>query len=496
MTGSTTLWVSELDNRCRCRLPFLLKRHESLFPAMRSGISFWLAAFCGVMLSIDVTAADWKAGVAKADITPEKPMWMAGYASRDHRAVGTQTQLWGKVLVLEDLRGQRVAAITLDLIGIDEETSNSLRQRITKEHGLERARIAIFCSHTHSGPVFGNTLLSNYTLPEEEKSLATEYTTGVLDKIVTAVGAAIADLTPAELASSRGKMVFAVNRRTNKESEVPALRASGELLGPVDHEVPILQVSCEDQIKAIVFGYACHATTLDFFKWCGDYPGYATRELEQEYPGTMAMFWAGCGGDQNPLPRGTVERAEAYGERLATEVESALLAESNSITGELDVRFDEPEIPFANTPTVEQIEAQLKSTNIYEVGRAKQQQHEIATFGKVRGAYPYPVQTWKLGDGPVWVILGGEVVVDYSIRLKTELRMQYPGRTVWVAGYANDTMAYIPSTRVLKEGGYEGESSMLYYGRPSPWAAMIEEQIVTTVQTQVQSLLGTPAPAK
>ena len=67
---------------------------------------------------------------------------------------------------------------------------------------------------------------------------------------------------------------------------------------------------------------------------------------------------------------------------------------------------------------------------------------------------------------------------------------------MWVAGYANDTMAYIPSLRVLKEGGYEGESAMLYYGRPSPWADTIEEQIVTTVQAQVQSLLGAPAPVQ
>jgi hypothetical protein len=115
---------------------------------------------------------------------------------------------------------------------------------------------------------------------------------------------------------------------------------------------------------------------------------------------------------------------------------------------------------------------------------------EIAARGSVAPSYPYPIQTWKLGDGPVWVTLGGEVVVDYSIRLKTEIRMVHGGdRPVWVAGYANDVMAYIPSVRVLREGGYEGESSMLYYGRPSRWAESVEEKIVTTVHAQVESLL-------
>ena len=121
---------------------------------------------------------------------------------------------------------------------------------------------------------------------------------------------------------------------------------------------------------------------------------------------------------------------------------------------------------------------------------------EVETTGQLRPSYAYPVQTWKLGDGPLWVILGGEVVVDYAIRLKTEIRMQTGVKPVWVAGYANDVMAYIPSLRVLKEGGYEGEYAMLYYGRPGIWAQNVEEIIVGKVHEQVQSMLGSKAPAK
>ena len=159
-----------LNTRFRCRLFSFLPLHESPREAIPRLVAFWVVALSLWMSSHSAIAADWKAGVAKTDITPDQPMWMAGYASRNHRAVGTQTQLWSKVLILEDIRGQRVVAISLDLIGIDEATSNILRTRITQQHGFERARIAIFCSHTHCGPVFGNTLLSNYTLPDEEKS--------------------------------------------------------------------------------------------------------------------------------------------------------------------------------------------------------------------------------------------------------------------------------------------------------------------------------------
>jgi len=448
------------------------------------------------LFAVSADAAGWKAGVAKADITPDKPMWMSGYAGRDHRAEGTRTKLWGKVLVLEDGRGQRVAAITLDLVGIDQATSNLLRDRIVKEHGIERSRIALLCSHTHCGPVVGNNLISMYVLSPEDQQLVTEYATSLIDEVGTAVGQALADLAPAELSWSSGHTDFAVNRRTNKEAEVPALRAAGQLLGPNDHEVPVLKVKCGDQTKAIVFGYACHSTTLSFFEWCGDYPGYAMLDVEEKNPGTLAMFWAGCGADQNPLPRRTVELAQEYGSRLATAVQTAIDTSSNPISGDLDARYDEPELSFANILTKEQVEAQLTSSSIYEVGRAKMLKKEIEANGSIRPTYVYPVQTWKLGDGPVWVILGGEVVVDYSIRLKTEIRMQSGAKSVWVAAYANDVMAYIPSLRVLKEGGYEGEAAMLYYGQPGKWADTVEEIIVKQVHAQMQSLLGSTAPTK
>src|SRR5205085_458145 len=129
---------------------------------------------------------------------------------------------------------------------------------------------------------------------------------------------ALKALAPAKLSWGNGEATFAVNRRNNKEAEVPRLQQLGELTGPIDHQVPVLRVTdSEGKIKAIVFGYACHSTVLSFYKWSGDYPGFAQLDLEQRHPGVVAMFWAGCGGDQNPLPRRTVELAHKYGDMLA-----------------------------------------------------------------------------------------------------------------------------------------------------------------------------------
>src|SRR5262249_51357231 len=130
---------------------------------------------------------------------------------------------------------------------------------------------------------------------------------------------------PAELAWATGRCDFAVNRRANKEADVPALRERIALKGPEDHDVPVLKVAGSDgHARAVVFGYACHCTVLDIHKFSGDYAGNAQIALEEKYPGVQAMFIAGCGADQNPIPRRRVELAESYGRQLARGVQDVL----------------------------------------------------------------------------------------------------------------------------------------------------------------------------
>lgn len=107
---------------------------------------------------------------------------------------------------------------------------------------------------------------------------------------------------------------------------------------------------------------------------------------------------------------------------------------------------------------------------------------QIDSGKPLSSTYAYPISVWKLGGDVRIVFLGGEVVVDYAIRLKQELG----GERIWVAGYANDVMAYIPSRRVLREGGYEGGGSMVYYGLPTLWAPALEEAIVREVHRQAK----------
>ncbi|MGD9647555.1 MAG: neutral/alkaline non-lysosomal ceramidase N-terminal domain-containing protein [Pirellulales bacterium] len=428
----------------------------------------------------------WRAGAAKVNITPTESMWMSGYASRNQPSEGTLIDLWGKALVLEDTVGVRVAVVTLDLVGIDRDFSLAIRREIEKRTGLPAERVALCCSHTHTGPVVGENLRAMYFLDDEQAERARDYSRALPAKLAGAVAAAVDDLRPAGVAWAQGTADFAVNRRNNSEAEVPELRERGELRGPVDHSVPVLAVHRLDTgaLHAVLFGYACHATTLSSYEWSGDYPGFAQLKLEAAHPGATALFFAGCGADQNPLPRRTVDLARSYGERLAAAVEATLAGETKPVRGPLAVEYREIEIPFGQLPTRDELASQAESNDRYIASRARQLLGQIDAGRPLSPTYPYPVQTWRLDPDLLFVTLGGEVVVDYALRLKVELEP----KTAFIAGYTNDVMAYIPSRRVLAEGGYEGGGAMVYYGLPCPWAPEVEETIVRAVKAEADAI--------
>jgi hypothetical protein len=230
-----------------------------------------------------------------------------------------------------------------------------------------------------------------------------------------------------------------------------------------------------------LFGYACHNTTLTqtSYQYCADYAGFAQQYLEADHPGMTALFLTGCGGDQNPYPRGTLPLAQAHGRTLATAVEAALGAKLVPLTGNLRSAYAEINLDYAPPPTRAEFEALLKSKNKNDVSHSRRMLAQLDREGGLPKNYPYPVQVVRLGPALEIVALSGEAVVDYSLRLKRELSGD---ARVWMAAYSNDVMGYIPSERVLREGGYEGGDAMRVTLHPGPWASGLEEKIVTRVR--------------
>jgi neutral ceramidase len=431
----------------------------------------------------------WKAGVATVVTTPEQSMWMAGYAARNKPSEGQTHDLNAKALALEDAAGSRFVIVTVDLIGFPREFRDSVEKEVGARYGLRPEALLLNASHTHSGPeIRAWRATQAWDLPAEQIELGKKYADSLQVKIVDLVGRALKDLAPAQLSYTHGRSGVAMNRRLLTER---GYVISPNADGPVDHDVPVLTVASPDgkKMRAILFGYACHNTTLDFYQFCGDYAGFAQLYVEETHPGTVALFMIGCGGDQNPTPRRTLEWAKQHGRAVANGVEQALAAQPRPIRGPLKLALGEATLELSAPPSVEELKKLADSKNKYESRHAQELLKDVEA-GRVRSTYPYLVQVARFGDDLTMVGLAGEVVVDYSLRLKRELAAptsagQSPA--VWVAGYCNEVFGYVPSQRVLQEGGYEAKDSILYYDiTVTPFAPSVEQRIVDKVHELVQ----------
>ncbi|MDD2474698.1 MAG: neutral/alkaline non-lysosomal ceramidase N-terminal domain-containing protein [Dysgonamonadaceae bacterium] len=429
---------------------------------------------------------NWQVGIGRRIITPETKVWLAGYG---HKRVpyGKIHDLYVKVMALKDTNGKIVILATSDNQGMSKTVYESIYQKVHQRFGVERKDFMLTFSHNHSGPRLTDDLWDYYPVDKEQERLVVEYSDWMSDKVIEAVDEALKNWQPAKLFKGEGKCTFAVNRRENKESEVEEMLKSGQALkGPVDHSVPVLAIKGESgNLISALFGYACHATTISFNAWSSDYPGFAQINLEKNNPGTAALFFNGCGADQNPLPRRKMELCEKYGKMLSDAVEEVLAGPMDPIYSSIKTAFEYVSLDYEEVVTKEKLLPVANGDSKLHARWAKRMLEKIDAGIELEKSYPYPVQAWKLGNELLFIAMGGEAVVDYSLRFKKE----YDQQTTWVSGYANEMVAYIPSRRVWEEGGYEGGSHLDEYGRPAwRWAGDVETRIANGVRKIVLEL--------
>jgi neutral ceramidase len=406
----------------------------------------------------------WKAGVAQAVITPREPIWLAGNGDRTRPSEGVLRDLYVKALALDAEAGKPVVIVTSDVLGIPRELADPVAARCEKEFGLPRDRLELNSSHTHSAPVVSRNAFPVFNLDEKQWQAVDRYGPFLMDKLVGVIGAALHNLAPANVKFGQSFAGFGVNRRRahpNGRSRTTQ----------VDPDVPVMTVTGTDgKLRAILVGYACHATVLDDYNVSGDWPGFAQEDIEKAHPGAIALYVQGAAADTNPLPRRSVELARAYGSVLAAAVEDVLHAPMKTLDGPVRTAYEIIHVPFHHLPTREEMLAPASS----------QQQRRNARWlkildrdGKLPDYHPYAVEVWQFGGSLKFIALSGEPVSDYSMRLKA----QYGWEDTWIAGYSNDYFGYAPSARVLREGGYEADQS----GYVSQFSPAIEELIVEKV---------------
>jgi hypothetical protein len=429
-------------------------------------------------------------GVAAVDITPKTPIRLIGYAGRKTESEGVVSPLKARALAIgSDADGPSVL-IAVDNCGVPARVTSEVASRLKTKVGLPRERLAVSSTHTHCGPTLSGSLnfMFGGALPPEQQAHIDDYTRELTDALEKAALAALADRKPGRLSWARGSVGFAANRRVLKDGKWTGFGVNRA--GPVDHTVPVLRVvDPAGSVRAVLVGYACHCTTLggDFNKVCGEWAGYACDAIEREHPGAVALVVIGCGADANPEPRRGLDDAKAHGAALAAEVARVLNGPMTPLPGRIAADYRQIELPFGAPPTRDQLTADAKKPGPPGYS-ARVHLEQLDSPTGLPKTLTYPVQSWRFGDALAVVFLGGEVVVDYAIRLNREC----DANRLWVVAYTNDVPCYIASKRILQEGGYEADSSMIYYGRPTRLAPEAEDLIVDTVHALLPDPFDSP----
>ncbi|MHB8522575.1 MAG: hypothetical protein ACYDH9_17700 [Limisphaerales bacterium] len=198
------------------------------------------------------------------------------------------------------------------------------------------------------------------------------------------------------------------------------------------------------------------------------------------------MYVTGMGADSDPSPRGQLLDAKRHGLELAGAVVGVLSHPLRPVAGPLHVAYAEVELPFVDPPLREQIEKDAQSQDVHVRNRAAASLKLLDQGKPLVNATKLPLAVIRIGDELTFATAGGEVVVDYAQRFKRILAADHP----WLIGYACEVPCYIPSMRILKEGGYEAQSSLIYYGYYGPFRGRIEDILVNKMSELAASVRG------
>jgi hypothetical protein len=429
-------------------------------------------------------------GVAVRDITPELPIPLAGYAARKRPADKLDCPLLVQAVAMKNLAGERFVFVALDNCEVSHAFIQPVVQQIADQFQLGRGTVAVVSSHTHSAPVLEETLSDMTQPPPAERDQIAKYSRLLRAKLVEVVGAALADCQPATLEHAMGRAAFAMNRRVYQGDKVVF---GDNPDGPVDWDVPVLRVKgTNGAVRAIIFGYACHGTSVrsgdDWYVVSGEYMAYARQHIEQHQPGAAAVFLTGMGADSDPAPRGRLLDAKRHGLELGGAIIGVLDRPMHPVRGAFKLAYDEVELPLAAPPARQQLEQDTRSEDIHVKRRAEAYLKLLNAGQPLPESVKLPIAVLRLGDDLTFVLMAGEVVVDYSHRLKRVLADDHP----WPIGYAYEVPCYIPSARLIKEGGYETESSLIYYGFYGPFRGEIETLLVNRLEALVSRLRTRP----
>ncbi|MBA61462.1 MAG: hypothetical protein CMJ76_03765 [Planctomycetaceae bacterium] len=442
-----------------------------------------------VMLPSIALAVTTKVGTAKIDITPSHPTLLAGYGGRPGEHVSVDMKLWARALVIGN--DTPVLLIAVDNCGVPAKLTKVIQRALSDSLGLSPEQVVISSTHTHNAPSlegYAPVVWGSRVTPEQQIR-SSRYTQWFIEKVIAVAKQAFEHRKEATLHWGQGRVHFGGNRRVLSNGQWTGFGLNPG--GPVDHSMPVMVArSNEGTPIAIWSNYACHCTSEGSRNHIsGDWAGNANLEIERRFPSAVALTTVGCGADVGPQPSGSFEIAKQHGTTLANEVARLIDSPLTKLKGEPQPSNRQFNLPLAKPQNRAVFVEHSKGTG-FHADQARFVLEYEKEHGAIQTDVPYTVTCWKFDQDLAIVFMAGEVVVDYAVRLKTHLDWE----RLWINGWSNDVPSYIPSRRILNEGGYEPGFSQVYYGLPAPYDPAIEDLIFNEVIGLVGAEFNNPDP--
>ena len=441
----------------------------------------------------------WLVGISEEEITPKHSICMAGFIARDKPSEGIHDPLFARTLVLSDEK-QIIALISLDLLGIDEDLTNEIRNKAKEKLNIQN-NIIIHATHTHSGPCIQNNILL--------EQVDINYRNFLIEKCISGLEKAINNLNHAYLFFNIGKEeTIAFNRL--------------DPLGPKDFDVPVIRIEDENNnVKAIFTSYACHPVVLgpDNLLISGDFPYFIMNTLKKIYGEIEIIYMTGCAGQINTghsafdsikkinMERRTFKEAERIGKVLA-----GIVLHTSETMADLRYRsnyYVEPNLIIKNTIVALPLKEPEPIKEIIKMKRIWQKKIKAMEYGNnhiekklfemylkwaelmeegklIKNSVEVEIYVVKLGN-IYMIFLPGEAFVEIGLEIKSFILSK--GYRSIVISYCNNVPGYIPhSSCYYLKNNYEIEESYRFYGLSAPFSPKASEILINTVKNLVEKI--------
>lgn len=417
---------------------------------------------------------------AKTIITPLKPIRLAGFAHRIGNYTGVKQDIMARFVVLEDDSKARTAILSVEMLCVTDEMTNTIRDYLSDHYGIPAENVLISATHNHSAPYLvknAHPLLGTYDK---------EYALFLDDAIKQLIDQAMKKPIPIVCSYQATDVHLSVNRRLMVDGKIEMRPNFNGHTEPICH---LMKLNHEQsgRLEAVLINYACHANIADDNEINPDYPGVLCGFIESQWTDCTALFLQGYTGDIRPRAiigdeffRGNFHLAQRFGHAFYKKIKPVLESQGKSIKLNLKGAIIQQEIP-----TVNQIADDL-STNLDLTVEPYRSWYRL--FSKqpdqLHAPHMLQVQAIRVSENIILAAANGEIVSGYA----QDIRSHFPNDTIMTIGYSNGMLGYIATAQQIKEGGYEAEDFLYYFGLPGKWDESVDTILRESQITAVHSV--------